>query len=191
MNTPETAPVPGTVIWSCQESLVRAKSILFLISGIMFVIAVEAIRVAAVAGVTGRTPLAFGLMPTRSLAGMDIILVIGVALLGIAWVGYRVVRVVFEGMPLAVGLVPAADGKAAGLAVAWDGLLKPQRVFPYAQIQEIDSISRGTMGGGGHQVRLRVAGRRIAVTIARFETAVEADGLVRSLIEARETALGE
>ena len=191
MKTPETAPVPGTSIWSCTESLVRAKSILFLISGIMFVIAVEAIRVAVVAGTTGRTPLAFGLMPTRSLVGNDIAIVIGIALLGIAWVGYRMVRVVFEGMPLAIGLVGAAAGTAAGLAIAWDGLLKPVRFFPFTVIQEIDSISRGTMGGGGHQVRLRITGRRIAVTIARFETAVDADGLVRDLIEARETALGE
>lgn len=191
MNTPEKPSVPGTVIWQRQDSLVRVKAMLYFMSGIVGAIAIEAIHVAIAAASSGITPLAFGIMPTRSLTSSDVLMVIVIGSLGLIYVGFNAVRMIVDGLPLALGQL-APDGQSgSGLAVAWDGLRKPIRTYQFADITEIDAVARGTIGSGGHQVRIRLKHKRVAVSIARFETSAEADQLVNRLVGERERALGQ
>jgi len=174
-------------IWKRSGGMAKAKAGLLLISSALIVFASEAIHVAIVAAQTGITPLVFGIMPTRTLAIQDSVIIILISLFGIVWVGYRLIRTIFEGFPFSI---TESIAEPAGYTATWDGLLKPVRSFPYPVIAEIDTIARGTLGGGGHQIRFRVKGRRIALTVARVDTSLEADRLVLQLKKNWISALG-
>jgi hypothetical protein len=198
MSTPET-PAAGKELWRAPSRLTKDKMMVGLIALLMLAFAGEAIRVAVTAWATGITPQVFGLMPTRELAWNDSLVIIAVAAAGIGFVGYHLLRILVRGLPVWVRLVeevggtpearPAVD-ETAHLQVAGDGFLKPVDYYFFTDILEVDAVARGAISGGGHQVRLRLRGRRLAVAVARFDTAVEAAELARRLEAERVRVLG-
>ena len=180
----------GIEVWKAASRHLKEKTILILIAVAMIILAHEAIRVAIVAWLTGLTPAVFNIMPTRSLAWTDALGIIIVALIGIVFVGYHLLRIILRGLPQRLSLVEQVGGEplekplideTACLVVEYDGAFRPVRYYFFTDILEIDAVARGTMGGGGHQVRLRRHGHRLAVAIARFDSASEAEQLVRRL----------
>lgn len=189
MSTNES-PAAGTVIWTASSRLMKDKAIVVLLSLLMVAFACEAIRVSVVAWSTGITPSVFGLMPTRELAWTDSLAIILVALAGIAFVGYHLLRLLLRGFPRRILLVQEVGGtpdvkpeidETAHLQVEYDGFLAPVHYCFFSDILEVDAVARGTISGGGHQVRLRLRNRRLAQTIARFDNANEAAQLVARL----------
>ena len=127
-----------------------------MIALLMIVFAAEAIRVALAAWLSGITPPVFGIMPTRSLTWLDSMGIFLVAGIGILFVTYHLVRVIFNGLPFRLYRVEQVGGEAAEkpaidetacLVVEFDGIFKPSRYFFFSDILEIDAIARGTMGG--------------------------------------------
>ena len=196
MNEPK---VSDGEVWKADSHLIKDKAVVVLISLLMIAFAAEAIRVALSAWITGITPQVFGLMPTRELAWGDSIGILAVALGGIAFVGFHLSRILLRGLPRRIVLVEEVGGRpepkptideTACLRVEYDGLLQPTRYFFFTDIKEFDAVARGTMGGGGHQVRLRLRDQRLAQAIARFDLASEAAALASRLEADRQRILG-